>query len=58
MNLLHSWKVDLQKAIQIHEDLRDCLILKKTLSEVKTIGGGDVTYSKNRNLLLGGSGVL
>jgi len=58
MSRLHSWKVNVQKAIQIQEDLRNRLILKKTFSEVKTIGGGDVAYSKNRNLLLGAIVVL
>ena len=58
MRELHSWKVDVQEAIRLQEDLRDNLILKKTFSEVRTIGGGDVTYSKNRNLLLGAIVVL
>ena len=53
MNPLHSWKVDVQKAIQIQEDLRDRVVLKKTFSEVRTVGGGDVAYSINRNLLFG-----
>jgi len=58
MNPLHSWKVDVRKAIQIQEDLRDRVVVKKTFSEVKTIGGGDVSYSKNRNLLLGAIAVI
>ena len=53
MKDLHSWKVDVQKAIQIQEDLRDRVVLKKTFSEVRTVGGGDVAYSINRNLLFG-----
>ena len=58
MNPLHSWKLGVQEAIRIQKDLRDRLILKKTFSGVRTIGGGDVTYSKNRNLLLGAIVVL
>jgi deoxyribonuclease V len=58
MSPLHSWKVDVHKAIKIQEDLRDRVVLKKTLSEVKKIGGGDVAYSEDRDLLLGAIVVL
>ncbi len=49
MKPLHSWKVTVEEAIQIQENLRNRIILEKTLTEVRTIGGGDVAYSKNRN---------
>jgi deoxyribonuclease V len=58
MKPLHSWKVSVKEAIQIQENLRSQVILKKTFSEVRTIGGADVAYSKNRNLLLGAIVVL
>jgi deoxyribonuclease V len=58
MKALHSWKVNLKKAIQIQEDLSRQLILHNTFSKVKTIGGGDVAYSKNRDLLFGAMVVL
>jgi deoxyribonuclease V len=58
MKDLHSWKVDVQEAIRIQEDLRDRLILKKSFSEVRRIGGGDVAYSENRDLLFGAIVVL
>jgi deoxyribonuclease V len=58
MKHLHSWKVNLEEAIHIQENLRDHLILKKTFSRVKTVGGGDVAYSKNSNLLFGAIIVL
>lgn len=48
----------MEKAIQIQESLKDRIILKKTFSKVKTIGGGDVAYSKNENLLFGAIVVL
>lgn len=58
MKDLHSWKVDLQEAVQIQEALKDRIILKRTFPELRTIGGGDVAYSKNRNLLYGAIAVL
>jgi deoxyribonuclease V len=51
MKDLHSWEVNVEEAIQIQEALRDRLILKNTFTEVRTIGGGDVAYSKDRNFL-------
>jgi len=58
MKHLHSWKVNLEEAIHIQENLRDHLILKKTFSRVRAVGGGDVAYSKNSNLLFGAIVVL
>jgi deoxyribonuclease V len=46
------------EAIQIQEALRDRIILKKTFSEVRTIGGGDGAYSKNGKLLFAAIVVL
>jgi deoxyribonuclease V len=57
MKTFHSWKVDVEEAIQIQEALKDRVILRKTFSEVRTIGGGDVAYS-NRNQLFGAIVVL
>jgi len=51
MKELHSWDVDVQRAIQIQETLRDQLILKKTFSQINTIGGADVSYSDGNYLL-------
>jgi deoxyribonuclease V len=53
MNPLHSWKVSVEEAIQIQEALKNRIIVKKTFSKIKTIGGGDVAYSKSGNLLFG-----
>jgi len=53
MKNLHPWKVSVEEAIQIQKNLRDLIILKRTFSRVRTIGGGDVAYSKKRNLLFG-----
>ena len=58
MKPLHSWNVSVEEAIQIQEALRDRIILKKTFSRVKTIGGGDVAYSRKGNLLFGAIVVL
>ena len=55
---LHSWKVNVEEAIRIQENFRNRIILKKTFTEVKTIGGGDVAYSENRNFLFGAIVVL
>src|SRR5512139_137993 len=58
MKPLHSWKVAVPEAVQIQEALKDRIILEKTFSEVRTIGGGDVAYSINGNLLFGAIVVL
>jgi deoxyribonuclease V len=58
MKSLHSWNVSADEAIQIQENLRSRIILKTDFSKVRTIGGGDVAYSKKRNLLFGAIVVL
>jgi deoxyribonuclease V len=58
MNPLHSWNVSVEEAIQIQDDLKDRIILKGTFSKVRTIGGADVAYSKQGNLLFGAIVVL
>ncbi len=58
MKPLHSWKVSVEEAIRIQETLRDRIILKNTSLKVRTIGGGDVAYSKNESLLFGAIVVL
>jgi deoxyribonuclease V len=58
MEPLHSWNVSAEGAIQIQEALRDRIILKKTFSKVKAMGGGDVAYSRNGNRLFGAMVVL
>jgi deoxyribonuclease V len=58
MNALHSWKVCVEEATRIQEALRNRIILKKTFSKIKSIGGGDVAYSKSGDLLFGAIVVL
>lgn len=58
MKPLHSWSVNVGEAIQIQENLRDRIILEKTFTEVRTIGGGDVAYSRDRNFLFAAIVVL
>ena len=58
MKPLHSWKVTPEQAIRIQENLRHRIILKKTFSRVRTIGGGDVSYQKEGNFLFGALVVL
>jgi deoxyribonuclease V len=58
MNPLHSWNVSVELAIQIQEALKDRIILKKTFSKLETIGGGDVAYSRDGNLLFAAIAVL
>ncbi|HSB06582.1 MAG TPA: endonuclease V, partial [Thermodesulfobacteriota bacterium] len=50
---LHTWNVSIDEATTIQETLRKRIILKKTFSELRYIGGGDVGYFKDNNLLLG-----
>lgn len=58
MKPLHPWKVSIEEAIQIQENLKDRLILKKTFSSLKTIGGADVAYSRDKDFLFGAIVVL
>jgi deoxyribonuclease V len=58
MKPLHSWNVSVEEAIRIQEALKDRIILKKSFSKVRTVGGGDVAYSKSENLLFGAIVVL
>jgi deoxyribonuclease V len=58
MKPIHPWNVGVEEAIQIQEALKNRIILKKTFLKVKAMGGGDVAYSKNGNLLFGAVVVL
>lgn len=58
MNPLHPWKVNKDEAIQIQEDLRNRIILEKTFTEIRSIGGADVAYSKDGNFLFSAIVVL
>ena len=58
MKPLHSWKVTVEEAIQIQENLRERIIVKNTFSKVGTIGGGDVSYRKDGNHLFGAAVVV
>lgn len=58
MKPLHSWNVSVEEAIRIQETLKDRVILKGSYSKLETIGGGDVAYSRNKNLLVGAMVVL
>jgi deoxyribonuclease V len=51
MKPLHSWKVNVEEAIQIQQNLRNRITLENTFTEVRTIGGADVAYSEDRNFL-------
>jgi len=55
---LHSWKVDKDEAIEIQNRLRSKLILKKAFSKLDTIGGADVSYSKEKDILCGAIAVF
>jgi len=55
---LHPWNVSIQNAIQIQEALRQRIVLQKTSTEVRTIGGGDVAYSKEGDRLFGAVAVF
>jgi deoxyribonuclease V len=58
MKPLHPWNVSIEEAIRIQESLRDRIILKNRSLKVRSIGGGDVAYSKNANRLFGAIVVL
>ncbi len=58
MKDLHPWDVRIDEAIRIQESLRQRLVLETTFSGLRSIGGGDVGYSKEGDLLLGVIAVL
>lgn len=58
MKPLHSWKVGIEEAIRIQEELRNRVNLEKKFTEVRTLAGGDVAYSESKNLLFGAIVVL
>ena len=58
MKPLHSWHVNVEEAIQIQEALKERIILKRTFSRIRTMGGGDVAYSESENFLFGAIVVL
>jgi deoxyribonuclease V len=58
MKPLHRWKVTPEQAVRIQENLRHRIILKRTFSRVRAIGGGDVSYQKEGDFLFGAMVVL
>ncbi|MBM4341178.1 MAG: endonuclease V [Deltaproteobacteria bacterium] len=58
MEPLHPWEVSVEEAIRLQNHLRSRLILKNTFSNLKTIGGADVAYSKDGRHLFGAIAVL
>ena len=58
MKPLHPWKVAPEEAIRIQENLRHRIILKRTFSDIRTIGGADVSYQKEGDFLFGAMVVL
>lgn len=55
---LHSWKLNIQQAIEIQNQLRSELLLKNTFSKLETIGGADVFYPKEKEILYGAIAVF
>lgn len=58
MTPLHPWNVSIEEAFQIQEELRGRVVLKNRFSEVKTVAGSDVAYSRGGIFLLGAMVVL
>ncbi len=58
MKPLHPWNVNAEEAIQIQNNLKNHIVLEKTFTEIRTIGGADVAYSKDRNILFAAIAVL
>ena len=44
---LHSWEVNPKVAIQIQQELKEKIQLKKSFNRIKRIAGADVSYFKN-----------
>jgi deoxyribonuclease V len=55
---LHAWNVSVNEAVRIQETLRQEVVLERAFSGLRSIGGGDVGYSKGGILLIGGVVVL
>jgi len=51
--VLHSWDVGVEEAVRIQETLRQRVVLENTISELKSVGGGDVGYAKEGGPLVG-----
>jgi deoxyribonuclease V len=58
MKPLHSWNVTPEQAIQIQENLKHRVVLKRTFLKLRTIAGGDVSYQKEGKLLFAAMVVL
>ena len=58
MKALHPWNVNVEEAIEIQKRFRNQIILRRTFSELRTVGGADIAYSKNGDLLYGAIAVL
>ncbi len=56
--VLHSWDVRVDEAVRIQETLRQRLVFENTISELKSVGGGDVGYAGEEGLLVGVIAVL
>lgn len=53
MRSLHKWKLSASEAIEIQNNLRNKITLKKSFSKIETIGGADVSYFEDRGILVG-----
>lgn len=51
---LHPWRLGYTKAIQVQENLRSLLILKKPAGKICTVAGADVSYDKQSNRFFAG----
>jgi deoxyribonuclease V len=58
MRALHPWNVSVDQALEIQDRLRNQVILTRTFSELKTIAGADVAYSKDGKHQFGAIAVL
>lgn len=58
MRSLHSWRVDPKKAIQIQARLRKEVLVERGPKKIERIGGADVAYSKEGDMLFGAIVVL
>ncbi len=48
----HPWNVSVQDAFRIQDDLKSGLVLEDDFDEIDSVAGFDVSFSRERNLLL------
>lgn len=52
---LHPWNVDVARAVELQESLRDRVVLRGSIRSLRLVAGCDVAYHRWRSYLVGGA---